>query len=114
MQMPKIDLDLVDLTPTERTLAQEIFKANGTLYASKPGKASGEGKYLWRMVAFGVSPHAKHHCLPVTAYFDLGGEYSEVMDRSKELDDLATKLEQAVPVLERHGTMQWGRVLGRL
>ena len=114
VQMPIINLDNVELTQEEIALAVQILKKNGSLYASKPGKANGEAKYLWRMVAFGISPVRQHHCIPVMAEFDLDGTPQEVRIRSKELDELAIRLERAVPVEERYGTLSWGRALGIL
>lgn len=110
--MPKLNLEAAGLTTQERKLAEQIVKPDGTLYASKPGKASGDAKYLWRMVAFGVSPIQKHQCLPMTADFDLEGEYQERLARGRELDQVAQRIERTVPIQERHGTMAWARVLG--
>ena len=113
MKMPIIDLDAADITDDERILALEILKPDGRLYASKPGKASGEGKYLWRMVVWGVSPHRQHQCMPMTADWDLDGEFEERMARAKVLDELAQRIEATVPssngMARWRGAMRWGR-----
>lgn len=113
-KMPVIDLSIINLNDDEQELAAQILKPDGRLFGSKPSKASGEAKYLWRMVAFGVSTNPKHHCIPVTADFDLDGTWDERRARSKVLDKLADRIETCVPVLERHGTMRWGRALGMI
>lgn len=110
--MPVLDLDNLELTDTERKLVGEIVKPDGSLYASKPMKASGEGKYLWRMVAFGISPNRKHHCIPVTADFDIDGDFDQRRKQAEALDELADRVEKSVPVQQRYGTMAWGRALG--
>lgn len=112
--MPTLNLDSIVMSEEERDLASQIVRKNGVLYASKPKRASGEAKYLWRMVVFGISPKPQHQCIPVTASFDLDGTYFESLDRAKELDALAQRIEDSVPVQERHGTLRWGRALGYL
>ena len=115
--MPMIDLEAAGLDGTELSLAKEILKPDGRLFASKPNKASGDVQYLWRMVAFGISPNPKHQCLPIMAEFDLdiamgGYDYYEVRKRTTVLDNLALRIERSLPLEDRHGTMTWARVLG--
>ena len=112
MTMPTINLDDAFMNDLERALAEQIIKKDGKLYASKPKKASGEAKYLWRMVAFAVSPKPQHQCLPVTADFDLEGSWSENRELAKGLDDLAQRIEETVPIFKRYGVMNWARVMG--
>ena len=113
-QMPIINIDYegLNLLDNERELVKQILKSDNSLYASKPKKASGEAKYLWRMVVFGISPIPAHHCLPVMADMDLEGKYSETRDKAEELNDLAARIEKTIPVLERHGLISWYRVMG--
>lgn len=68
--MPKIDFSKIKSTEAKE-IASMIVKSDGTLYASKPSKANGKGKFMWRMVALMCSPHGRHQCMPVTATFDL-------------------------------------------
>ena len=117
--MPTINLDTVEnLTKEERALVQQILKANGTLYSSKPKKAQGDAQYLWRMVAFGISPIQQHHCMPVMADFDIevdkssSDRFDTMRSKAKVLDELAHRIEKSLPIAERHGTMAWGRALG--
>ena len=112
--MPTLDIDQVEMTADEREIAEQIIRADGSLYASKPKTASGEAKYLWRMVAFGVSPNPRHHCIPVTADFDLDGTYDERREAAERLDELTRRIENTVPPIERHGLIAWGRAMGTL
>ena len=112
--MPALDLDSIEMDEDERGLVSQIIKANGRLYASKPKNATGDARYLWRMVAFGISPVPAHQHLPVMAEFDLPGDFDERRERAKELDDLAKRVESSIPVEQRHSTLMWGRMLGML
>ena len=116
-QMPIINLDDAVLDDDERKLAQEIIKKDGRLYASKPKKASAAGKYVWRMLVFSVSPKPQHHCMPVTADWDLMDEFRDWDERrteTKRLDDIVKRLGDTVPPLQHYGAMRWGRALGML
>lgn len=115
--MSKINLSILK----ERTLkiAQEITKADHSLYASKPQKASGEAKYIWRMVVFQVSKIPAHQCMPVTAEWELPEIYwdKSVLKENKnkmrkELDDIADEIVNTIPKSEWHGVIRWGHALG--
>ena len=113
-KMPRIDLDAAmdALSLSEFTLLCECIKRDGTLRASKPTKATGEAKYLWRMTALGISPKPQHSCMPALAFCDLPqDDHAERRAAEKRLNDLATRIEQFVPVNERHGTIRWAGVL---
>ena len=121
--MPKIQFDT--LAGEALSLAREIAFADGGLRKSKPKKASGRAKYVWRMVAFTVSPVSRHQCMPVTADFDLyedfdfsRSEFDRVSDlvraESKRLDKVADEIINTVPKNEWHGVMRWGRALGAI
>ena len=94
--------------------AREITKDDGTLYASKPGKASPEGRYVWRMVVFLVSPRPQHQCMPVTAAWELGYWTDQRDALTKDLDAIADQIVDAVPVQQWHGVKRWGHALGYL
>lgn len=113
-QMPALNPEAAGLSDEERALFDQVVGSDGCLRASKPKKADGDAKYLWRMLVFGLSPNEKHQCLPVMAEFDLDGSFAERQERAKVLDALARRLEVTVPVAERHGTLKWGRALGVL
>ena len=133
-QMPIITLD--HLTPAERKIAAGIVATRGKnkdrLRASKPKVIrtdlgpkddgigyyhnwhieGGETAYVWRMVAFQVSPKSQHHCMPCTADFDLPGSFSENRALAKELDAIVAKIVDAVPPSEWHGLRRWGQAYG--
>lgn len=131
-QMPEIDLDLLKakLSPAEFKLVQGIVatsgKNKGRLRASKPNvdfndPDTGRTAYIWRMVAFHVSPIPQHHCIPCTADFDLVIEGDDVFDRhnkrvaeTKRLDALVDQVVDTIPMRQWHGVIRWGRALGRL
>ena len=113
--MPTINLDTAKdvLTADEFGLLTECVKADGTLRASKPKTATGEAQYLWRQIAFGISPKAQHQCMPVMAFCDLPqDDHDERRAVEQRLDDLSNRIEKLVPVNERHGTLRWARLLG--
>lgn len=109
-------------------IAQQVVKVSkdnslaGHLRSTKP--KDGEAAYVWRMVAFNVSPIRQHQCMPVTAEFDMPAEYWDRTDtraaaekrrnRCKELDVLVDALVNSVPKEQWHGVVRWGRALGQL
>jgi hypothetical protein len=136
--MPKIILHNLDLTADEYRLARGIINLRtGELRASKPpvprkvqvgerdrfgirrydyadeaGANAGRTAYIWRMVAFMVSPIAAHHCMPVTAEFDLPGDFDASRKEAKELDKVVSKIVDNIPAHEWHGVRRWGKALG--
>ena len=120
MEMPTINLDAISLTADERALVEPIIankgKNKGKLRASKPANA-GEAAYVWRMVAFQISPIPAHHCMPVCADFDINvpeslsstDRYHYRRNRAKELGDLADKIVNTIPKDEWHGIARWRR-----
>lgn len=123
--MPKIDLSKVELSAEEMKIVELILKKDGSVRCSKPkvdksNPLTGKAAYLWRMVVWAISPIRQHQCLPTTADFDLPaidettGKWSCAAARmmSIPLEELEKKLVNTVPVIQRHGTMAWGRALG--
>ena len=112
--MPTINLTTAkaELTADEFGLLTKCVKNDGTLRASKPKTATGEAQYLWRMIAFGISPKTQHQCMPVMAFCDLPqDDHDERRVVENRLNNLSTRIEQLVPIHERHGTMRWARAL---
>ncbi len=125
-----IDLAAIDLTAEERQIAERILN-KGALRASKPtikwstvertkeiggqsftGKyrepdeIGGKAAYVWRNVAFTVSPIGKHHCMPITADFDLPeNDYKKRRAMALELDQLVNKIVAAVPKNQWRGSV---------
>jgi hypothetical protein len=128
-QMPIIDVAAIpDLTDKERQVVTLIVATRGDqkgrLRASKPAvdKANpitGLAAYVWRMVAFSVSPIRQHQCMPVTADFDLpdaelpAGEHKFGARRelAKQWDVVADKVIHCIPKSEWHGVKTWGHAL---
>lgn len=131
--MPVIPLDHLDAD--ERAIAERIIatkgKNKGRLRASKPeieytiidrdGRKyrestleTGSAAYLWRMVAFVVSPIGQHHCLPMMADMDLPyftTSREEQTALRKRLDALADKITNAMDKRSWHGIRRWANVL---
>jgi hypothetical protein len=111
------------------TEEQQIFNLitnKGRLRATKPSVAKhivgrykhtsnpieGYAAYAWRLLAFQLSPNPVHHCMPMTADFDMVEEYHARRAKCKEIDALCDKLARSVPKSEWHGITRWGRALG--
>jgi hypothetical protein len=135
--MPIINLDTLKaiLPAADYELVVGIVatqgKNKGRLRASKPnvtrtasGKTSwgspmyvpdlkeGCTAYIWRMVAFSISPVSQHQCLPMLADFDLPLQGDECREMVKRLDAIADIVVKSVPVTQHHGTLRWGNALG--
>ena len=86
---------------------------------SKDNPDTGYAAYVWRMVAFQVSPNGQHQCMPVTANFDLpaydeDGQWRTAISRDmeKKMDMLVDCIVNCVPRHLHHGINRWGRALG--
>lgn len=110
--MPTIDIQKIEASPEERKVLQEVVKKNGQLYASKPKKASGRGKYLWRELVFYLSSNPKHQCMPVTNAYELNDEdWENRTEVTKQLHSLADKVLKTVRPEKRHGLRRWAKIL---
>lgn len=115
-----------DLTADEMLIFQCIQGRGGRLRASKPAidktnPITGKAAYVWRLVAFMVSEKSQHHCVPVTADFDLpaydeAGKWSCRLahQMADGLDPLIKKITNAIPLSQSHGAVRWGRALGMI
>lgn len=130
-KMPVIDLSKTDLAGRDLEIAQACLN-KGRLRSTKP--KDGEAAYVWRMVAFMISPNRTHQCMPMTADFDMPKEYwgpvPSVRDeayyeavsaaaerrraRCKELDKIVDKMVDTVDKNQWHGVHTWGRAFGVL
>jgi hypothetical protein len=113
---PILNLSLLrqHLSADDFALVQAIVKRDGTLRASKPEKACGEAKYLWRMVAFAISPEPRHHCMPMMAFCDLPGRYGSDEYRAAEARCSAIEkvVVAATPKSQQHGVQRWASAFG--
>ena len=116
MTMPTVYTDTIPMTEEELVIVQAILRSDGTLRASKPQHKDvqgGRAAYVWRMVAFQVSPHPRHHCLPMAAEFDLKDEdWDNRREVIKQLDNLVKRVVDAVPMQGWHGIHRWTRAMG--
>lgn len=139
--MPKIDLEALEATLTAEDfgLVKGIVNTKtGELRVSKPSlpkkiqvpsgnaygytyeykdaadASKGMTAYVWRMVAFSISPVAQHQCMPCMAFCDLPGTASREERRALEnrLDALAEVVVRSIPITQQHGTMRWAKALG--
>lgn len=129
-EMPHIPLDTLSetLTPEDYQVVKRIVNTRtGALRASKPpieyeliegryGKTrspqepSGASAYVWRMVAFACSTKPQHHCMPVMAFCDVPGySHDNCKAREEELNVLADRVIDSVPVTKWHGIARWAR-----
>ncbi len=141
-EMPKIDTAALDLTDREAQIVSLILKPDSTLRRSKPStprkvetqnpdassifrsvsvyandadRIRGEAAYVWRMVAFYVSPIPAHHCMPTTAEFYLDAHpYSARRNAMAELDKLADRIVNSVPKEQWYGVRRWGQAYGMI
>jgi len=135
--MPKINLNkLTNLNSADLELVRGIINSRtGELRASKPAlpdkvkttsgrydyateadARQGMTAYIWRMVAFEVSPHSQHQCMPICADFDLPdcGGHAERRNLSKRLDEIVKAVVDSVPMTEWHGIIRWGNAFGTI
>jgi len=118
--MPKIDLNRIG-GHAARQYAEKIVARGGRLRATKP-RGDGRVVYVWRNVAFAISPKPAHQCMPVTDFSDLWrqleaeGEgrvqYEVVAAEAERLQSIIDEIIDSVPKSEWHGILRWGRALG--
>ena len=136
-KMPRIDMDALKgtLSPEDYEIARRVVasqgKNKGCLRAAKPKVAmlphpdperarlryqvpeavTGRAAYVWRMVAFTISPVARHHCTPCGADFDLPERnYKERAAEARRLDEVADAIIATVSPAEWHGTRRWAGI----
>jgi hypothetical protein len=99
-------------TPEEKLIISQIIDdpAWKCLRKSKPKQPA--AAYVWRMVAFYVSPERIHQCMPVMAPYYLNiSDHKEETKRCKELDVLVDKIVKSVPDEQQHGANRWLRAI---
>lgn len=116
-EFPLIDIaSIKNLSQEEQDIVSAIIvnrgKVKGRLRTNKPSEELFEGKaaYVWRMVAFNVSPSPAHWCMPMTAEFYLKeDDHDKRRLLVKELDDLVAKVIDSVPKEQWHGIQRWSK-----
>lgn len=93
--MPSLPINAlcVDLDKKGERLIRDAFRRNGHLRATKPYRringCSGEDEYkacanyIWHMLCFDYCAFHPHHCIPVTAVFDIKTIYYHRYDMSE-------------------------------
>jgi len=82
-------------------------------YADDAGRQAGMTAYVWRFVAFMISPIAQHQCMPCMAFCDLPGRDPDARRLlEKRLDALADAVVDTVKMSDWHGVTRWAQVYG--
>lgn len=118
MVSPKVDLARFSGKTAE--IVSQVFKSDGSLYRTKPKNATGEAKYVWRMLAYYISTNRQHQCMPTTADFDLealdeNGKWSArvAQAQSKELDVFVENILKTIPSDKLPGILRWRKAFGK-
>jgi hypothetical protein len=129
--MPRITLNEKDYDANELAIARKIL--NGPcLRASRPeisftvrqadskhyckwkefSLLDASAAYVWRNVAFCVSPISRHHCMPVSAEFYLPIEnHNDRRNWMQYLDNIVDKIVDSVPKNQWSGIARWAGIL---
>jgi len=137
MNMPTIDLSMTQLTGEEMQIAQLILNGN-RLRASRPdykrGGMHSYAAYVWRHVAFALSPKRQHQCMPcldfcylpktdrfVTEAFDYTWSQDKILahaelkrEREQWLHGIVDAIVKTKPITEQPGTMAWAKAFGKI
>ncbi len=138
-RMPVINIDKLAslLAPDDLEIVSRIVgtrgDTKGRLRASKPPTKDDTGRlatYVWRMVAFEVSPLSAHHCMPCTVEFDLPREcwgpsgfqdhkaIHQVAEHRRQvtahLDEVVKAVVDNIPRTQWHGIIRWGQAFGQI
>ncbi len=107
--MPKVNIE--QLSGVDREYAERITRPDGRLRATKPD-TDPETNYVWRMVAFYVSPNPRHHHMPIVADLELPGSFDERNRLRRYLMDIVDRIVDAVDKTQWYGVHRWARALG--
>lgn len=100
------------LSPLAGRFLLEITREDGELRCSRP-RRSGKGDYVWRMVAWQISPKPIHQHLPMGAPFYLTeGDYETWRELQGLLDDLVDEIVALVPKNKWWGVQRWAGLIG--
>ena len=101
-------------TPSYASELSQPYKHHKNKYATEEERIKAFGCYVWRELAFIMSPISTHHCMPVCNDFNL--EYTSGDPRRKEqhkwLNSIVDRISKTVPVHQLHGLRRWKGVFG--
>jgi len=112
MKMPRIDLTVLwkklskdDMAIVRRIIREDTWRLRTTRPILRESNESRYAAYVWRMVAFLVSPNSKHHCMPTTCFWWL----PKNMDKTamQRLNRLVDEITDTVPANEWWGCLAW-------
>lgn len=112
MIMPQIDLGTLwrklsvkDMAIVRRIVDQKTWCLKGARPRLHESAESRYAAYVWRMVAFQISPNAQHHHMPTTCFWWLPkGTNKSII---QWLDGLVSKITDTVPKEEWWGVLAW-------
>lgn len=86
------------------------FTGFAYIYKNAKDERKGMSAYVWRMVAFFISPLSVHHHMPMTADFDLSQPKTKMShELARQLDDLVEIVVDSIPREQWHGAKRWAR-----
>lgn len=84
-------------------------------FAMKHNLPHNEGKwvlyFVWRNVAFYISPCREHQCLPFVAYFKYSDELFRDREYVKFLEKVVDNITNLIPPQQWHGVRRWAGLL---
>ena len=82
-------------------------------YANEEERINALGRYVWRELAFIMSPISAHHCMPVCNDFNLEYSYGDIRrsEQQKWLNSIVDKIYKTIPIEQLHGLNRWKNVL---
>lgn len=105
-KMPEVLSAIAEIPLSERPdWLENICGRGGRLRATKPDDP--RAAYVWRMVAFQISPRREHHCMPVTA--DMGLTHAMAAHRTEEYVP-TMRYERDAETVASWGEEQWARM----
>lgn len=101
------------LRASRPNLRESVVVDSNGVRRKRPDRDAGLTAYIWRHVAFAVSPISEHQCMPVMDMCYLPGAYAS--QEYKEAEALCTRLVdivvKSVPVSEWAGVRRWSGLL---
>lgn len=101
----------------EKQYLKDISKFKHThknAYATEDERSKALGIYVWRELAFVISPISSHHCMPICNDFNLEYDYGD--ERRKQqmnfCNNIVNKILKTIRPESCHGLKRWAKALG--